>query len=46
MKGTLGLILLLIAPQPLVAALSIQPTEMITIAPGEFTMGSSEKDIE
>ncbi|MDH5639608.1 MAG: formylglycine-generating enzyme family protein, partial [Nitrospinota bacterium] len=23
----------------------IQPTEMITIAPGEFTMGSTEKDI-
>ncbi len=45
MKGTLGLILLLIAP-PLTAGPSVPPTEMITIAPGEFTMGSSEKDIQ
>ncbi len=46
MKGTIGLILWLIAPLPLVAAPPVQPTTMITIAPGEFTMGSSEKDIE
>ena len=45
MKGIIGLILLLIAPLPPVAGLSVQPTEMITIAPGEFVMGSSEKDI-
>ena len=46
MKGILGLILALIAPLPPVVASSLQPTEMISIAPGEFTMGSSEKDIE
>ena len=46
MKGILGLILALIAPLPPVVASSVQPTEMITIAPGEFIMGSSEKDIE
>ena len=46
MKGTIGLILLFIAPGPLAAAPPVQPTEMITIAPGEFTMGSTEKDIE
>jgi toxoflavin biosynthesis protein ToxD len=45
MKAILGLILLLIAPLPLLAAPPVQPTEMITIAPGEFTMGSSDKDI-
>jgi formylglycine-generating enzyme required for sulfatase activity len=45
MKGTLGLILLLIAPLPLGATSPTPPTEMITIAPGEFTMGSSDKDI-
>jgi toxoflavin biosynthesis protein ToxD len=45
MKGIIGLILLLIAPLPPIAGLSVQPTEMITIAPGEFVMGSSEKDI-
>ena len=46
MKGIIGLILLLIAPLPPVAGPSVQPTEMITIAPGEFVMGSSDKDIE
>jgi len=46
MKGILGLILSLIAPLPPVVVPSIQPTEMITIAPSEFIMGSSEKDIE
>lgn len=46
MKGTLGLILLLTAPLPLVAAPPVPPTEMITIPPGAFIMGSSEKDIE
>lgn len=46
MKGIIGLVLLLIAPLPPVAGLSVQPTKMITIAPGEFIMGSSEKDIE
>ena len=46
MKGIIGLILLLIAPLPPVAGLAVQPTEMITIAPGEFVMGSSDKDIE
>ena len=46
MKGIFGLILALIAPLPPVVASSVQPTEMITIAPGEFIMGSSEKDIE
>ena len=46
MKGTIGLILLLIAPLPLGATPSIPPTEMITIAPGEFIMGSSDKGIE
>ena len=45
MKGILGLILLLIAPLPLGATPPTPPTEMITIAPGEFTMGSSDKDI-
>ena len=45
MKGILGLILLLIAPLPLGATPPTPPTEMITIAPGEFTMGSSEKAI-
>ena len=45
MKGILGLILALIAPLPPVVASSVQPTEMITIAPGEFIMGSSEKDL-
>ena len=45
MKATLGLILLLIAPLPLMAAPPVPPTEMITVAPGEFTMGSSDKDI-
>jgi formylglycine-generating enzyme required for sulfatase activity len=46
MKGILGLILALIAPLPPVVVPSVQPTGMITIAPGEFIMGSSEKDIE
>ena len=46
MKGASGLILLFIAPLLLAAAPPVQPTTMITIAPGEFTMGSTEKDIE
>ena len=46
MKGILGLILSLIAPLPPVVVPFVQPTEMITIAPGTFTMGSSDKDIE
>ena len=46
MKGILGLILSLIAPLPPVNPPPVQPTEMMTIAPGEFIMGSSEKDIE
>lgn len=45
MKGALWLILFFIAPLPLATAASVPPTEMITIAPGEFTMGSTEKDI-
>ncbi len=46
MKGAIGLFLLFITPLLLAAAPPVQPTTMITIAPGEFTMGSSEKDIE
>jgi iron(II)-dependent oxidoreductase len=46
MKGAVGFFLLLLAPQFLFATPPVPPTEMITIAPGEFTMGSSEKDIE
>ena len=46
MKGIFGLILALIAPLSPAVASPVQPTEMITIAPGEFIMGSSEKDIE
>ena len=45
MKRLFGLILLFLIPASLTAA-GVQPTEMITIAPGKFTMGSSEKDIE
>ena len=45
MKGAVWLILFFIVPLPLVAAPSFQSTEMITIAPGEFTMGSTGKDI-
>jgi formylglycine-generating enzyme required for sulfatase activity len=46
MKGTIGLILLLIASPALSLEPPVPPTEMITIAPGDFIMGSSEKDIE
>jgi formylglycine-generating enzyme required for sulfatase activity len=46
MRGIIGLILLFSTPLPLGATPPVQPTEMITIAPGEFIMGSSEKDIE
>ena len=45
MKGIIGLVLLFVAPLPVITTPFAQPTEMITIAPGEFTMGSSEKDI-
>ena len=45
MKGIIGLILLLSAPPALALEPPVPPTEMITIAPGEFVMGSSEKDI-
>jgi formylglycine-generating enzyme required for sulfatase activity len=45
MKRILGLILLLIVPLPLGATPPTPSTEMITITPGEFTMGSSDKDI-
>ena len=45
MKGIIGLILLFVVPLPLTVTPSVSPTEMITIAPGKFVMGSSEKDI-
>ena len=45
MKGIIGLILLLNASPSLSLKPPAPPTEMITIAPGTFVMGSSEKDI-
>lgn len=46
MKGVIGLILLLVATPALALEPPVPPTEMITIPPGEFIMGSPEKDIE
>ncbi|MEE8205681.1 MAG: SUMF1/EgtB/PvdO family nonheme iron enzyme [Nitrospinaceae bacterium] len=46
MRGVIGLVLILITPLPLGAASPVQPTAMITVAPGEFIMGNSEIDIE
>ena len=47
MKPVPGLILLLLLlPWPLGATPPIPPSEMITIAPGPFIMGSTEQDIQ
>ena len=45
MKGIIALILLFVVPLPLTIIPSVPPTEMITIAPGKFVMGSSKEDI-
>ena len=47
MKVAAWLILFCIVPLhlPLLAASEVQPSRMITIAPGGFTMGSSDEDI-
>ncbi len=45
MKSAVWLILFFSVPLPLAADPSAQPMEMITIAPGEFIMGSTEKSI-